>query len=231
MELADGSLTDSTIQVVDRRSRIGTIIAGQDPIEPSEEAGHITNTQIFAFKNIHWVHADGEISGANISTNTSQLKATVNQISSGGNLNATVSSTKINTIHAGVDQSDRRLPEDEDFTGADISGTFSSVLQLKEVSATGVIRNATLRSSINNIENIFAEDGFINSNVSAANSVARIMVGYLKGNRRNVINDQADVSGSVNSRKLGRIYSTGEQDINTDNVRRVGPLVENDPGL
>ena len=162
----------------------------------------------------------------NIATSTSIARATINCISSGGSLGANISSVYVNKVHAGVDQSDRRLPETDDFTGADVTGSIGAILRLKEVSATGAIRNATLQSNFGHITNVFAEDGFIDSTAQAGKTVKRIMVGYMAGKRNHIVNESADVSGSVNARKLGRIYYTGSRTIDLSGARRVGPLVD-----
>jgi hypothetical protein len=53
------------------------------------------------------------------------------------------------------------------------------------------------------------------------------MVGFIDGKVKNIANLEADVSGSVNSNGLGRLYYTGELDENmllpTENR---GPIVD-----
>lgn len=233
LELVDGNLESTTIQATGRKGMIRTILIRRLGNQPNENAGNMIDSSISATKRIHWVHADGQISGTTrFATSTSLPGATVNRISSGGDLTANINSVIINKIHAGVDQNDQRLSEDEDFTGANITGTIFGILRLREVSATGSISDATLQCNFGSIINIFAEDGFTNTTVQVAKNISRIMIGYINGKRNQVINTQADVSGTISARKLGRIYSTGSQvDINLDNVRRIGPLIENDTGF
>jgi cyclophilin family peptidyl-prolyl cis-trans isomerase len=231
LEISNGNMENTTLVSTLIRGQIYSVLVKRRSDDPNnnQNAGNIIESEFIAFKKISRIHADGEISG-NTSIRTIApfpSPTTINRITSGGNNNATIRAFSVNRIHAGFNQLDKRIPDSH----ADFTGTVNATSRIKEISATGAISNATLQTSISNITNIFAEDGFINSSASA-NSITRIMVGYRKGNRKFIVNEQADASGTINANKLGRIYSTGsQQGINLTNVTHIGPLVENDTGF
>ena len=59
------------------------------------------------------------------------------------------------------------------------------------------------------IGSIFAEDGLIDTTISAYLRVDRILVGYQGGRRATIANEDADVSGSISAWYLGNLFYTG----------------------
>ncbi len=177
------------------------------------------------------LHADGDIASG-VSVRVSHYTGKLVQASCGGNMAGYLYGGKIGEVLAGFDTDGKKLAENGDFNGSDITGTISAFLGISKISSTGKIKNAILSSSYSSITNIFAEDGFEDATISAYKTITRIMVGFLDGNRWKIVNENADVSGSVTARTLGRIYYTGtlEEDIVSESTRISGPLFDVIPG-
>ena len=129
----------------------------------------------------------------------------------------------------GFDREGKRLPENQEFNGADYTGQITAFFAIKELNVTGVIRNAIVQSAAGAITSVFAEDGIENTSLTALLRITRVMVGYKNGRRNKIVNEIADVSGTFNARKLGRLYYTGTQTVNLNQVRHTGPIVDDMP--
>jgi hypothetical protein len=233
IELLNGNLDGCYLSVSGRSAEIRNVLVGRSPdADEEDDAGHITGgTQIYSSRKIDKVHADGDIS-SDVRIGTSSFYTHTKQISCGGTMAGTLYAGKMDTVLAGVDRQGNPLLEDDEFTGSDISGTMYAYFWIKKISATGKIINANISSAYSSITNIFAEDGFEETSVSVGRAITRIMVGFNDGNRRDVVNENADVSGSVSTRYLGRIYYTGNlaEDVVSDSMRMTGPLYDVIPG-
>ncbi|MCF7958687.1 MAG: peptidylprolyl isomerase [Phycisphaerae bacterium] len=219
LEILDGNLQDSSIETSDTgRAQIGLItVNAANHVIDDPNRGNITGSSISSRSSIKSIHADGLIDPNTVIEN-SYFFSTLDTVSSGGDCGAMIRSGKINSVLAGVDQKGKRLSEGGGFTGSDITGRIFANMTLKTVMATGNIglgnefsTAATVACSYGSIGNVFAEDG-LNANISAGKEVKRVMVGFTNGYRRDLANSAADVAGSVNAKRLGRLYYTGQKD-------------------
>lgn len=233
-ELSNGNLSGGKIQVSGQGGQIRTILIGRASGSTEEDgAGNITGSaQITAYRKMDKLHADGEIA-LGVSIRVTNYTGKLVQASCGGEMAGYLYAGKIGEVLAGFDEDGKKLVENGDFNGSDITGTISAFLGINKISTTGKFNNANITSSYSSITNIFAEDGFEETTVSAYKTVTRIMVGFLDGNRWKIINENADVSGSVTAKTLGRIYYTGtlEKDVvSPEDTRISGPLYDVIPG-
>ena len=235
-EIANGNLVSSTVRVNDTRGTIVNLLVGRTDSE-NTDAGNIIDATVSASRTLLALHADGDISGATQISATGSFKSRLARITCGGQFSASATAWKIQDIHVGVDRQGQRLPENDDFTGSDFTGSATAYLKLQRLSATGKIRDAAIRANtqlasprfaaIGVIDNIYAEDGLENTNIAAVKRIQTIMVGYLQGRRPHIINTDANVSGAFSVRRLGRLYYTGNRDdLNLDAVRFAPVLVD-----
>jgi cyclophilin family peptidyl-prolyl cis-trans isomerase len=231
MEVRNGNLERCNITAANIGGKIGELLVLREEALPSENLGNIIDTQITAFLRIDRLHADGEISGTSTIGASSSFSSTVKLLTCGGTLSGSLNSVRLDRILVGYDQFAKRLPEPQngEFTGADFTGSMNVTFRIKELNVTGMISGASVQVSSGNISEIFAEDGMENISFNSANLISRILVGYLNGKRGQIENEQADVSGTINARRLGRLYYTGENSADLSSVRRRGPIVDDVP--
>jgi len=232
-EVRNGNLSGGKIQANGPGGQIGTLLIRRAADGTEEDsAGNITGSaQITAYRKMGKIHADGDIASG-VSVRVSHYTGKLVQASCGGNMAGYLYGGKIGEVLAGFDADGKKLAENDAFSGSDITGTISAFLGISKISATGKLNGASITSSYSSITNLFAEDGFEETTVSAYKTITRIMVGFLDGNRWKVVNENADVSGSVTARTLGRIYYTGTlaEDVVSDDTRISGPLYDVIPG-
>ena len=216
VNISQGDMVQTTIGAI---RGIGQVILSD---------GDMTGCQIDGTRRVGRVYVSGNMD------DTTSVSATGNGgriewVICGGNCGATLNAGRISHIETGFDNDRKRRAENETFTGGDFTGTASSTYGIGEVNATGKISGATMSASFGIVNSVFAEDGFENSTINAAWLVKRLMVGYLDGWRGHVQNADADVSGTINTRYLGRIYYTGQLDPNTTIPDAHGPIVDDRP--
>ncbi|MBN2131964.1 MAG: hypothetical protein JW741_20855, partial [Sedimentisphaerales bacterium] len=234
VELSDGNLTDTSVSAIHSSSSIGDFLVLSDAAPgPDSPRGNITGVGFSVYRRFDRLHADG-----NIDENTSlyfrnTFAGKLNELSSAGHCAATLGAGRIMDIRVGYDRNATPLPESDSFTGSDFSGSASVIFLLKEINVTGAIRDASLATTypgVGYIGNVYAQDGCLDSNLSAERTIRRIMIGYENGNRRQIMNLDADVSGTIATRALGRLYYTGSiDDLTLDINRNVGPVHDDNP--
>ena len=229
IELGDGNLDGCTIEVTENVGSILNVMVG-DSSQSESEKGNIVNTAINAGWLIRRVHADGDID-ANSSIDASGLfSSMIDRVSCRGDFSGRVFTILLNNLLAGYDRLGNKVTEQkqkEYYSGSDISGSISCYFRLGHASATGKIKNASFQSDAGSIISLLAEDGFEDSSVQANRGlVYRVMVGYENGQRGIIVNSNADVSGSIRTYYLGRLYYTGTIDDNMTLPSRRGPIVD-----
>ncbi|MBN1765586.1 MAG: hypothetical protein JW860_10040 [Sedimentisphaerales bacterium] len=226
--IANGNLEESYIQAASQSGSIGDVIVSRQEEGGSEGAGNIINTVIQTVKKIKEVRADGQISGESQIAATGLISSQIKKITTGSDCAAAITSTRVNEVLVGFERNGRRIDEDDSFSGADFTGTIEGLLSIKKLSATGKILGAELSSMYGSISSIFAEDGFIDTALETATKVKEIIVGYLDGKRsfNKIVNYLADVTGSINTHDLGRIYFTGIEDLILSAIKpeKIGPI-------
>ncbi len=231
-EILNGDLFSSEIIVSQKGGEIRSVMVHSDPVlDPNDTRGNIQFSTISAARRILRIHADNVLNVSQFNTLIATRKASINLVTAKQMSGTNVSSLNIREILIGVDKNAERLaePEGGNFTGGDISGgSISSSFTLKKVSATGQIIGVGI-SSGRHVTNVFAEDGLINSTVSAGINVSKIHIGYLDGNRKNIVNENADAIATINARRLGRVFYTGTRDLNLSNTRRIGTIRDDVP--
>lgn len=229
-EITHGSLEQSTIKTgTVKYARINEIVIGS---RTDKTGGNITDSQIQTTGRIKLLYVDGQVSAGSQIAASGLYQSRIDKIITGGDFAGSITSTRVKDVLIGFQSDSSRKPENDNidsenyFVGADFTGSISAIISIDELNVTGKIQNASLSCQWNSIDKIFAEDGFIATNVSAGQKVDRIMVGYIAGKRSysNIINYQANVSGAINAPILGRIYYTGDEDINLAGVKNVGPI-------
>jgi len=233
-EVARGNLQGTNLLALSSAGQIGSVLVGQGPSGAGDQnRGNILNSNIRAARFIGRVHADGDILSPTSIITSGLLTAKIGRVSCGGDCSANISSVRIDEILVGYDRYLQKKVEDEDFTGGDFSGTVSAIFGLKNLYVTGRINNAAINantfSGFGVITSIFAEDGFENTSVSVNHSIRRIMVGYENGRRSRIVNSDANVSGTIRTGTLGRLYYTGTRNVNLSQVRHLGPVIDDVP--
>ncbi|MBN2375115.1 MAG: hypothetical protein JXD22_01845 [Sedimentisphaerales bacterium] len=230
VEITRGNLDSSDIYTFDRKGKIYNVIIGATHQKNDQDNGHLINSQIYSPFMISRVRADGQMDQDSRITANQSKTSRIDTISCGGDCGATISTVRLNSVLVGFDRSGSRIAENGDFTGSDFTGSITASLFLKMLNVTGLIENAQITASgfrSSAIFSIFAEDGFVNSSASAYQTISRIMVGYLGGYRVNLINSDADASGTITTSRLGRFYYTGDgSGLNLNGVRYLGPVVD-----
>ncbi|MBN2210984.1 MAG: hypothetical protein JW709_06270 [Sedimentisphaerales bacterium] len=150
-------------------------------------------------------------------------------VCTGGDCDAVINGQRVFRVRAGYTRDGQRRGENEGFSGGDFLGGISASYGLGDVNATGKIINASISCSSGIVTNIIAEDGLENTTISAPLRIQRILVGYLNGNRNFIVNTDANVSGNINTRYLGRMYYTGELDENLNLPDWHGPIHDDNP--
>ncbi len=233
VELENGNLDTSTVETTGHRSNVNTVIVRRiDGLTDPNESGNIINCLIAGDRSVHRVHAAEEIDdGTSIRTN-GYTRTQIGTVTCEGDCAASFNSLKIEEILVGFDENKQKMPETDEFTGGNFSGTVYVTFSLDLLSATGSIENAYIGANraygYGTIKSIFAEDGFISSTVSCYKKTIRIMVGYENGKRNRIVNTAADVSGTISGPRLGRLYYTGENTASLS-VNHLGPVIDDVP--
>jgi hypothetical protein len=129
----------------------------------------------------------------------------------GGDLAGGVNAARLGDVLIGYDRQRQRRPETEgQYTGSNLTGSITAVFSIDTVQVTGKIDAGKIIASYSGIKSIFVEDGLNNITISAPYSkIQRILTGYFDGDRRQIVNTAADVSGAISAKSLGRLYYTG----------------------
>jgi len=227
-ELSNGNLQGTTIATNSSADRITELLVyGDSGDTETPVRGNITDCQISADKMIKKIYAEGQIDDDTLISVGASFSSTLKEFSTGGDCAAVVNVSKIDDVLIGFDRDGTRKVENEVFTGADFTGSITALMGLNTLSATGSIQDATIQCSYGKITSIFAEDGF-DAAVTASKDITRIMVGFINGQRRRIANPDANVDGSINAAKLGRLYYTGDRNSEMTMPARVGPVVNVD---
>ena len=197
--------------------------------DADQDNGQIIDSEIAAGYLIRRVHADGAVNSGSAIGITGTAYGWIDRVSSGGDFAGTVQGGRINQVLVGFDSAGARLAEGNGYSGSDLSGSISAIWGLQFVSVTGQIAQASVQASNGSVISVYAEDGFENSSISAYWQVVRLMVGYLNGQRGQIVNEQADVSGSIQATGLGRIYYTGTMASDMTLPTYYGPIRDDVP--
>ena len=233
VELLNGNLDTSTVETLGKKSSVDTVIVRRvEALTDPNESGNILGSRIAANRRVNRVHATEDIDDGTVIRTTGYLRSLIDTVTCQGDCSASFSSLRIKEILAGFDENKQKIPEAGEFTGGNFSGSVYVTLSLDLLSATGSIENAYIRATgaygYGSIKSVFAEDGFISSTISCYKKATRIMVGYENGNRNRIVNNDADVSGTISGPRLGRLYYTGENTANLS-VGHVGPVIDDVP--
>ena len=191
--------------------------------------GNFVASTVASVNKIEFVYIAGDVDAESQLQASDRLGSRIRKVICGGEFAGTVSVTRVDNVMVGFDGQGRRRAENDEFRGSDLTGTISSILSIGDVNVTGAIRNATLSLSNRSLNSILAEDGLEDVTISFPRKVKLIMVGYLNGNPRMIVNPEANVSGSINARALGKMYYTGELDDNLRLPARVGWIEDGIP--
>jgi len=228
--IANGDLDQSNIRVFNSKGMISDVSVERSE-QTDENEGNIRGSLISAGKMIKRVRADGVINTNSEISTPALMSSKIRQVSCGGDFSGKINSPRIHEVLVGFDSRGKRLAESAEagYSGSDFSGTITTAWHLRTLCVTGAIRDATISARVyagyGNIGSIFAEDGFEHTTVSVGAKITRIMVGYQGGRRTNIANADADVSGTINANRLGRLYYTGTKDLDLSQVRHIGPVV------
>jgi len=233
VELLNGNLDTSTVETLGKKSSVDTVIVRRvEALTDPNESGNILGSRIAANRRVNRVHATEDIDDGTVIRTTGYLRSLIDTVTCQGDCSASFRSLRIKEILVGFDENKQKMPEANEFTGGNFNGSVYVTLSLDLLSATGSIENAyigaTAAYGYGSIKSVFAEDGFISSTVSCYKKATRIMVGYENGNRNRIVNNNADVSGTISGPRLGRLYYTGENTANLS-VGRVGPVIDDVP--
>lgn len=232
VELVAGNLTACTLAALHKNGRLGAVYVGAGS-PPDPDAGRISASSLSAAQRIDRVHADGDVAQDVFISVGSALASRLKLFTTAGNCAARLSGARVDQVLVGFDRLGQRRPEDLSYAGSDFTGSISALLALGELNATGKILNASISAAagghLGRIINLFVEDGIENTAIRAGASVTRIMVGYENGRRDRLVNDHADVSGAITASNLGRLYYTGKNTMDLSGVRRLGPVIDDNP--
>jgi len=208
----NGNLEQSTLTAPGSYANLGTIIVDREIEWQEQSGGHVIDSTINVNGSIRTFYAAGSFSENSQINASGGLSSRIYAITTGGDFEGTINTSWIHQIKIGFDSAGKRLVEDQDFSGADFSGSVYATLGLYELNVTGAIQDALIYSNVGSVYNIYAEDGFTDSTVSVYRFVSRIVVGYFGGARNlyNVANYQADISLTVFATLLGSLTYTGD---------------------
>jgi len=221
-EIQNGNLDSSDLVLTDERGTIREILIYGD----SDEGRGTIESSYISCHQIDRIVTDGAISSGTQIRAYNSYSSKLESLCCGGDFDGTVFAMRVGDIRVGFDRDGNRKPESDDYAGSDLTGSVTGSRCLDTVSVTGKIDTANLSCSGGNIRNIFVEDGLLDSTVSAGRTIQRILVGYIGEKRKAewLANPQADVSGTISARLLGRLYYTGTLDPDTNLPARRGPV-------
>ena len=192
--------------------------------------GDMNGSTVWSNSKIDYAYVSGDVDSESTFQAAGTLSGGINRLICGGELAGTVSAIRLNEMMVGFDEQGRRLVEDEEFTGSDFTGSASGTLSIGGINVTGAIRGGSLTTQYFSIGSVFAEDGLEDVTISAKKKVKYVVVGCLNGDYRKIVNPEADVSGAISARSLGRMFYTGQL---ADNMRlpaKVGFIQDGIPG-
>jgi len=228
LEIVNGNFEDSIVYATGYISRIGEVIVSRAEGTADEDAGNITGSQIRSTGWLQTVRADGAVSAESQIVASGTLISRIGTISTGGDFAGVISSSGwVYSVVVGFDADGKRIAENEDYTGADFTGTLYGYTGIMKFSVTGSIADASIITSVGSIFTIYAEDGLTDTTIQAGQMISRIMVGFINGfnSYYYIANYQADVSGSISAYYLGSLYYTGFTNTQNPNVLDVRSVV------
>lgn len=205
ISVEQGNVADCTIVAPKRITRVEVL------------AGDLLNSTINGTRYIKNIYIQGDVDSDCDITANADRRARIDEIISGGNFAGTINTSEMSSVLIGFDPNGQRPEEDSD---SDFSGTITALYGMGTLSVTGMISDAEISANLGSIYGLYAEDGLDNIAVTAFRRVERVMVGYIGGNRNQIANEEANVSGSISTSypnyppyakrlHLGRLYYTG----------------------